>query len=197
MAIFFALFLLPHNCLGRFLVKALMPYPTSFSKATFEAPLRLSLKDLVIQYPGARIEARQTRNHFSLRLFPPSLVIRSELDGIHIKPKAGWIQPVVFTRGKLHLKKGGEGTLIRLESWVSPSLHMEGEAFLNRDGGLQNLEIRGRSDPALFKSYISDEFETYAHAAAWSPFRLRYLNSSLEIELDHKTILRSRWTAQQ
>ena len=188
-----AAFFLFSGDLAGWIVRRSLPYPSDFAKASFAGPLMVKLDGLSIRQPNALIRADTALVRVSVSAPPPSATAHADMRGIAIEPTTGWIRPVRFESGRLRVVSGVRSTQIKLSEWDSSALKFNGEAELDGAGELHSFWMRGRADPAFFKSYITDEFTTTSDAGEWPPFLVRYADSSLEIQLNDKTIFRSSW----
>ena len=191
--LFVVLWRLSFSPIASFITHQITPYPIRYQKASLTGFLIIHLDQPIIQHPQASIKAAQSYHRFSIRLFPPALLIQSDLEDIRIDPLVTWIRPFFFKNGRLDLSYEWSQTVLTFTDWHSHSLNLKGKLSLDRHGNPTALDVNGTTDPAFFKSYISDEYTTFADSGSWSPYQIKWDNSSLEITLDHKTVLRSSW----
>ena len=175
------------------LVRSVTPPDTKFQSARFAGPLQIRIRGLTLKQSAATVTAASSLVRLGAR-FPGPIVIKGDFQGIAIQPSFSNFQPVLFEKGALVLARAGPNTSLRFTGWRSPSIELEGEALLDPEGELKKLELRGRADPAVFQSYIQDEYKIVGDSAAWPPFLVRYTGSSVEIRLNDKTVFRSTWT---
>ena len=160
-------------------------------------PFQIEYDGLVIEHPSARLESRSSSLALSW-FFPPNRVrVEGKLRNVAIEPTRPGVKLAVnFRTADFTYDARGRRPRLALRGWTSDALTLDGTLRLDQRGRLAEMDLKGDIKPEEWKRLWAGEEEPPAETA-WLPYEVTLKEGFFETRLNHKTLLRSRWTMRE